>query len=75
MIEFQENAWTEGQTEGWRDGRMEGRKDRSTDRPYFTGPFRLPPGVQKSLLLSKIEFPKALLAGFLMNLRCCFIKI
>ena len=25
----------------------EGGKDRRTDRPYFIGPFRLPPGVQK----------------------------
>ena len=39
-IQFQENAWTEGQMEeGWKHGR--------TDRPYFIGPFRLLPGVQK----------------------------
>ena len=38
MIQFQENAWTKGQTEEQNDGR--------TDRPYFIGPFRLPPGVQ-----------------------------
>ena len=31
MMQFQENTRT--------DGRM--------DRPYFIGPFRLPPGVQK----------------------------
>ena len=30
MIQFQENA----------------RTDRRTERPYFIGPFRLPPGVQ-----------------------------
>ena len=35
MIQFKENAQT--------DGRMDGRMD----RPYFTGPFRLSPGVQK----------------------------
>ena len=28
---------------------MSGQKDRRTDRPYFIGSFRLPPGVQKSL--------------------------
>ena len=39
MIQFQENAWTEGWMEGWKDRRM--------DRPYFIGPFRLLPGVQK----------------------------
>ena len=33
MIEFQENARTKG----------------GTDKPYFIGPFRLPPGVQKYL--------------------------
>ena len=27
-----------GQTKGWKDGQK--------DRPYFIGPFRLPPGVQ-----------------------------
>ena len=32
MIKFEENAQT-------------GRKDRRTDRPYFIGPFPLPPGV------------------------------
>ena len=35
----------EGQMEGW----MEGQKnDRRTDRPYFIGPFQLPPGIQKN---------------------------
>ena len=27
MIQFQENAWTEGQMEGWKDRKMEGRID------------------------------------------------
>ena len=35
MIQFKENARTDGRTEGW------------TDRLYFIGPFRLPPGVQQ----------------------------
>ena len=39
MIQFQENTRTEGQTKGQKDERM--------DRPYFIGPFWLPPGVQK----------------------------
>ena len=39
MIQFQENAWTEGRTEG--------QKDRRVNRPYFIGPFQLLPGVQK----------------------------
>ena len=30
--------------------RPDRRTDGRTDRPYFIGPFRLPPGVQKSLL-------------------------
>ena len=42
MMQFQENAWTEGQTER--------RKDRKTESSYFTGPFRLLPGVQKGNL-------------------------
>ena len=28
------------------DRRTEGRKDGRTNRPYFIGPFRLPPGVK-----------------------------
>ena len=28
----------------WKDG----QKDRRTDRPYFTGPFQLPPRAQKN---------------------------
>ena len=35
-----------GQTEGPKDVRTEGWKDRRTDRPYFIGPYWLPPGVQ-----------------------------
>ena len=31
MVQFKENAWTDGRT----------------NRPYFIGPFRLPPGVQQ----------------------------
>ena len=42
MIKFKENAHTDGRTEGW--------KDRRTDRPYFIGPFCLPPGVQQTFL-------------------------
>ena len=42
MIQFQENAWTEG--------RMEGQKDRKTESSYFTEPFWLLPGVQKGNL-------------------------
>ena len=30
------------------DGRMDGRMD----RPYFIGPFRLPPGVQQSMIIT-----------------------
>ena len=30
-----------------KDGRKHGTTDRRTGRPYFIGPFRLPPGVQK----------------------------
>ena len=40
MILFQENPQTNGRTE---DGKTDGR----TDRPYFKGPFRLSPWVQK----------------------------
>ena len=39
MIQFKENAWTDG----WKDGRTDGR----ADRPYFIGPFQLPLGVKK----------------------------
>ena len=42
MIQFQENAWTEGQGEVLTDG----QKDGSTDKLYFIGSFPLPPGVQ-----------------------------
>ena len=38
MIQFKENARTDGRTERRAKGR--------TDRRYFIGPFRLPPGVQ-----------------------------
>ena len=31
------------------DRRKDGRKDGRTDRLYFIGPFRLPPGVQKDI--------------------------
>ena len=37
MIQFKENARTDGRM----DGRTEGWKDRRTDRPYFIGPFWL----------------------------------
>ena len=37
---------TEGQMEGW--------KNKRTDRPYFTGPFCLPPGLQ--LMVQNIVF-------------------
>ena len=40
MIQFQENAHTEGQ------------KDERADRPYFIGPFQLPLGVQNQLDIS-----------------------
>ena len=33
------------------EGRKDGQIDRRTDRPHFTGPFRLPPGVQKNIKL------------------------
>ena len=46
MIQFKENAWT--------GRRMEGQMD----RPYFTGPFRLPPRVQKSAQSSKVASMK-----------------
>ena len=36
-----------GEMEGWMERWMEGQKDRRMDRPYFIGPFQLPPGVQK----------------------------
>ena len=50
MIQFKENTRTDGRTEGRMDGR--------TDRPYFIGPFRLPPGVQKSVkYLHKAMYP------------------
>ena len=39
MIQFKENVRT--------DRRTEGQKDRRTDKTYFIGSFRLPPGVQK----------------------------
>ena len=38
MIQFQENTWREGQ------------KDGRTDRPYFIGPFLLPPRVQYTVV-------------------------
>ena len=34
----------------------DGRTDGTTDRPYFIGPFRLPPGVQ--LNIDKIIIPQ-----------------
>ena len=42
------------QMDGRMDRRMEGQKEGRTEdgrmeRPYFIGPFRLPPGVQKLL--------------------------
>ena len=40
MIQFKENARTDRR----KDGKTGGRKD----RPYFIGPFQLPPGFQKS---------------------------
>ena len=43
MIQFQENAHTEGQ------------KDERTDRPYFIGPFQLPLGVQNQLDISQLS--------------------
>ena len=42
MIQFQENARTDGRTEERADGRA--------DSPYFIGPFRLPAGVQKKTI-------------------------
>ena len=36
MIQFHENTWTDRRT------------DRRTERPYFIGPFKLAPGVQKN---------------------------
>ena len=48
MILFQENPQTNGRTEdGKMDGRTDGKMDERTDRPYFKGPFRLSPWVQK----------------------------
>ena len=41
MIQFRENAWTEGWTKGW--------KGRKMGRTYFIGPFELLSGVQKDL--------------------------
>ena len=43
MIQFQENARTNGGKDKRTDGRMEGL----TDRPYFIGSFRLPPREKK----------------------------
>ena len=45
MIQFKENTQTERRTEGQTEGQM--------DRPYFMGPFQLPPGVQKELELQE----------------------
>ena len=42
MIQFKENAWTDGRTEEQTEGRA--------DRPYFIEPFRLLPGVQQTFL-------------------------
>ena len=42
------------QKDGQKDGQKDRQKERRTDRPYFIGPFRLPPGVQK-VLLTKFE--------------------
>ena len=44
MTQFQENTSTDGRM----NGRKEERKDRQTDRPYFTEPFQILPGVQKA---------------------------
>ena len=44
-IQFQEDAWSEGQTEGWKNGR--------TNRLYFIGPFQLLPEVQISCVKFK----------------------
>ena len=54
MIQFQENARTDRRT------------DRRMDRPYFIGPFRLPPGVQNRTNSSKGHFLLQTL-GFLIN--------
>ena len=52
MIKFQENTWTDRgpdrKTEGWTD-------------PYFTGPFRLPPGVQQAQLHLKSKIQNTIL--------------
>ena len=51
---------TEGQMEGQKDGRM--------DRPYFIGPFQLPPGVPKfSKQLTHILQFLLFLGSFLMK--------
>ena len=42
MIQFQENAWTDGRMEGQKDGRVE------TNRPYLIWPYWPPPGVPLS---------------------------
>ena len=51
MMEFQENARTDGRMQRWMDGR--------TDIPFLTGPFRLRPGVEKISLIFPLKFSKS----------------
>ena len=39
-------------------GQKDGHKDRKTDRPYFIGPFRVLPRVQKVLEAKQIRIEK-----------------
>ena len=48
----------DGRTDGRKDERTDGRTDGRTNRPYFVGPFRLPPGVQKNLKCLEHNFMK-----------------
>ena len=48
MIQFQENAWTDGRM----DRRMEGLDGRM-DMPYFIGPFQLTPVEEKLVTAEK----------------------
>ena len=43
MIQFRENAWTDGKMEGQKDRWKDGR----TNRPHFIRPFWLPLAIQK----------------------------
>ena len=63
MMQFQENT------------RTEERMNRSMDRPYFKGPIRLPPGVQKNMKSNFLGLTQNINLTYLLFLSLNYIKI